>query len=215
MGQWFECGGWQVVLGSKRPGLACVAVALSIAATTAAAQTVFRCGATYSEKPCGEDAREVAIPGAATNPFGAAAVENRKRRAEALKSLDPTTAARIASNPDIDPVAVKARMDEMNKQLRDAEARRALQRELDDARAEKAVKTFEEQVAKYCAGRAYERPFVGMTREQMLKCTPFSKPARINRTTTAAGDTEQYVFKSLVANGFVYVTNGLVTAIQD
>lgn len=209
---------WKVgrtALAPKLLAWAVVAAVGAAAAPGASAQTVFRCGATYSERPCGQDAKEVPIPGAATNPFGAAAVENRKRRAEALKSLDPATAARIASNPDIDPVAVKARMDEINKEVKAAEERRVLQRKLDNARAEQAAKAFEQRAAKHCAGRVYERPLVGMTREQMLNCTLFSDPARINRTTTAAGDSEQYVFKSPVANGFVYVTNGLVTAVQD
>ena len=53
-------------------------------------------------------------------------------------------------------------------------------------------------------------PAIGMTKAQ-VSATCWGKPSRINTTTTANGSREQLVYG---LNAYVYLTNGIVTAIQ-
>ncbi len=52
---------------------------------------------------------------------------------------------------------------------------------------------------------------IGMTRDQVRNKSRWGPPNKINRTTTARGDFEQWVYKS----GYLYFTNGKLSAIQD
>lgn len=53
-------------------------------------------------------------------------------------------------------------------------------------------------------------PCIGMTQEQVLSST-WGSPKKKNKTTTASGVTEQWVYDY----GYIYFTNGYVTAIQE
>ncbi|MDQ0193083.1 hypothetical protein [Paenibacillus wynnii] len=54
-------------------------------------------------------------------------------------------------------------------------------------------------------------PFVGMSEDELLN-TLWGKPKDINKTTTKYGVSEQWVYGS---NKFVYLDDGIVTAIQE
>lgn len=54
-------------------------------------------------------------------------------------------------------------------------------------------------------------PKIGMTREEVI-ITKWGRPNKVNKTTTANGVSEQWVYGS---NRYVYLDNGIVTAIQD
>lgn len=54
-------------------------------------------------------------------------------------------------------------------------------------------------------------PFIGMTEEKLLQ-TLWGKPKEINKTETKDGVSEQWVYES---NRYVYLDNGIVTAIQE
>lgn len=54
-------------------------------------------------------------------------------------------------------------------------------------------------------------PFIGMTEEKLLQ-TLWGKPKEINKTETKDGTSEQWVYES---NRYVYLDNGIVTAIQE
>lgn len=56
-----------------------------------------------------------------------------------------------------------------------------------------------------------QEPRIGMTEEEVLKSS-WGKPNKVNRTTTANTVYEQWVYGS---NRYVYLDNGIVTAIQD
>lgn len=53
---------------------------------------------------------------------------------------------------------------------------------------------------------------IGMTQEDVLMKTHWGKPHSINRTTTASGTSEQWVYGS---GNYLYFTNGKLTAIQN
>lgn len=55
-----------------------------------------------------------------------------------------------------------------------------------------------------------DKPSIGMTAQQ-VKDNRWGSPKKVNRTTTAYGTDEQWVYD----NGYVYLTDGIVTAIQD
>lgn len=98
-----------------------------------------------------------------------------------------------AGNTDRGPLA--AQFEEL------AQARNALYRALEDR-------------IKACGPGADMQPAVGMTEAEFL-CTRSGivSVGKINETETAAGVSKQYVLKS-GATRYVYVTNGLVTAVQ-
>jgi hypothetical protein len=54
-------------------------------------------------------------------------------------------------------------------------------------------------------------PKIGMTKQQVFK-TCWGETGRINRTQTANGLTEQYVYSD---TSYLYFTNGILTAIQN
>lgn len=54
-------------------------------------------------------------------------------------------------------------------------------------------------------------PTIGMTADQVRNST-WGKPEKINRTTTAYGTSEQWVYSN---NRYIYLDNGIVTTIQD
>lgn len=54
-------------------------------------------------------------------------------------------------------------------------------------------------------------PKIGMTREEVI-ITKWGRPKKINKTTNAYGISEQWVYSS---GKYVYLDNGIVTAIQD
>lgn len=51
---------------------------------------------------------------------------------------------------------------------------------------------------------------LGMTPEEVI-ASSWGKPKRINRTTTAAGERQQWVY----SGGYLYFTNGVLTAVQN
>ncbi len=54
-------------------------------------------------------------------------------------------------------------------------------------------------------------PFVGMSNSDAVGSS-WGHPSKINRTTTAAGVSEQWVYDEV---GYLYFKNGKLTAIQD
>lgn len=60
------------------------------------------------------------------------------------------------------------------------------------------------------AQRKSEGATIGMTAGEVLQ-TAWGKPVKVNRTVTANAITEQWVYRS----GYLYFTNGLLTAIQN
>ncbi len=53
---------------------------------------------------------------------------------------------------------------------------------------------------------------IGMTAEQVLKESSWGKPQRVNRSTTANGTREQWVYGY---PNYLYFTNGILTGIQN
>lgn len=59
-----------------------------------------------------------------------------------------------------------------------------------------------------------EEPYIGMTAEQVLKST-WGKPSEINKTTTQYCVYEQWVYHGYRKNQYIYLEDGIVTAIQE
>jgi len=53
---------------------------------------------------------------------------------------------------------------------------------------------------------------IGMTTKQVLEQTSWGKPNRTNRTTTAHGTSEQWVYGN---SNYLYFRNGILSAIQN
>ena len=79
--------------------------------------------------------------------------------------------------------------------------------------AEKDQQEAEVQAARAAAAALAAKPGarIGMTMKQVLNGTNWGKPDKINRTITAKTVTEQWVYE----NGYLYFTNGFLTAIQN
>ena len=99
------------------------------------------------------------------------------------------------------------------------------QKALDDKKAEedkqaKEWKAYEEKQAKQQAAWKAEAARlaalpgvrIGMSADAVLTKSSWGKPASVNRTTTAAGTREQWVYGS---SNYLYFTNGVLTAIQN
>ncbi len=60
---------------------------------------------------------------------------------------------------------------------------------------------------------------IGMTSKQVINDTSWGAPTRVNRTTTASGVREQWIYDHCgydrCYNGYLYFTNGILTAIQN
>ena len=57
-------------------------------------------------------------------------------------------------------------------------------------------------------------PYIGMSREE-LERSFWGTPKKINKTTTVHGVREQWVYDRYGDRAYVYVSNGIVTAIQE
>lgn len=127
---------------------------------------------------------------------------------------------RIADEQHEEAQATKRRHEE---QIRAAEAERAQRaqqqaREMDAAEAARAAETRRLEAALRAAeqeraARA-KRPGarLGMSPSDVIERTNWGRPVTVNRTTTASGVREQWVYSS---KHYLYFTNGVLTAIQD
>ena len=67
-----------------------------------------------------------------------------------------------------------------------------------------------------CASRLPNNPAViGMTEDQVKTQTNWGNPWAVNRTITARGVHEQWVYRNAVGSQYLYFTNGKLTAIQN
>ncbi len=74
--------------------------------------------------------------------------------------------------------------------------------ETEDYKARVAVAEYEKK---------YYAPKIGMTAEEVKKST-WGEPKKINKTTTAYGVSEQWVY---YGDKYIYLENGVVTSIQE
>ena len=92
-----------------------------------------------------------------------------------------------------------------NREKEKEERRRVLTKAADDARA------------KVCPGSAPFGVKAGMKPTDVMFCLDAidgGRPDRINTTTTALGQQEQWIYRISDKNMYIYFTNGVVTAIQ-
>ena len=60
-----------------------------------------------------------------------------------------------------------------------------------------------------------KEPFIGMSAAELENST-WGRPSKRNKTTTANGTTEQWIYdKPFNSKAYIYITNGYVTAIQE
>lgn len=57
-------------------------------------------------------------------------------------------------------------------------------------------------------------PVIGMTADEVKNST-WGEPSTVNKTTTKYGVSEQWVYKSSTKNRYIYLDDGIVTAIQE
>lgn len=75
-------------------------------------------------------------------------------------------------------------------------------------RRDRRLKEWKEQAA-----RPY--PKIGMTKDQVRNDTSLGDPDSINRTTTADGVSEQWVYEKYTSATYLYFVNGILQVIQD
>jgi hypothetical protein len=127
-------------------------------------------------------------------------------------AVEPSTKAHNDKFLTKSPEAILAQEAERKRLKTEAdEKERQEQAEQDDARQLK----LQQMVAKIEAATAAQKRKggvrIGMTSRQVLNSS-WGKPSDINRTTTAAGVTEQWVYGD---SAYLYFTNGKLTAIQN
>ena len=115
------------------------------------------------------------------------------------------------TSPSIDEIVAK---EKIRQEKQAQEAQRAKERAEREERA--AQDKIEKERAKRLAERkrreAMPSPRIGMTWSQVVNQTSWGKPYDINRTTTARGTREQWVYGE---RRYLYFDNGVLTAIQD
>lgn len=80
---------------------------------------------------------------------------------------------------------------------------------------DKAQRDFDAAIAKHCAGKKLDTPQIGMS-EADLKCIKqFREPEKVNVTTTAAGESKQYVFRERHRTTYIYFRGGVLSTIQS
>jgi hypothetical protein len=105
----------------------------------------------------------------------------------------------------ISPKDVKTSIEEIETRKKQDEAK--AEADLDARRAEFKARLAEEE-----AIRARPGVKIGMSKKQVIEKTSWGEPESINRTTTARGEHEQWVYGT---KSFLYFTNGRLTAIQN
>jgi len=73
------------------------------------------------------------------------------------------------------------------------------------------IQQLNQLLASYKAKQSIPQPRIGMTANEVSN-SQWGKPTKVNKTTTAYGVTEQWVYSS---GKYVYLDNGIVTAIQE
>lgn len=79
----------------------------------------------------------------------------------------------------------------------------------------KAQKELDEAIAKHCADKKFDAPEFGMSEADLQCIKRFRKPEKINVTTTAHGETKQYVFRERGRTTYVYFRNGKLETVQS
>ena len=95
------------------------------------------------------------------------------------------------------------------RERRAAEAKATKDREAKEAQRERDEQARRAAIA---AEEARPPPRIGMTKDQVVNGTNWGRPYDINRTITAGGTKEQWVYGS---RRYLYFDNGILTAIQD
>lgn len=185
-----------VIFKFKSPGLMIV-IALVIAPNSA--MSVNKCTSadgkiSYQDMPCAQSdqAGNISI---APSKDGL----EKQRSERALRAETERRRAEVTAEAEL-----KARKDREYQEVIEKSSRET---EQEFRKAEKS-----------CGKPVEEAPLVGMTEERFLRCTAPGLFGRhtVNETVTAAGVTKQYVFRdnAISAVRYVYVRNGVVTAIQ-
>lgn len=116
---------------------------------------------------------------------------------------------------------------QLERERRDRQIKEAEKQRLDDERKRQEAARDEAKQAKEHARRTKHilPPAIGMTEEQVL-ISRWGRPYSVNRTTTARGMHEQWIYRSVDQSRttgkhevhrdtYVYLRNGVVYAIQD
>lgn len=126
------------------------------------------------------------------------------------------------TSPSIDEIVAREKV-RQEKQAQDEKARQekqALEEQRAKERAQREARIAQEKAERERARKIEERkrravmlaPRIGMTWQQVVNQTSWGKPYDINRTTTASGTREQWVYGD---RRYLYFDNGVLTAIQD
>ena len=94
-------------------------------------------------------------------------------------------------------------------EIKECQAREDAKRKAEDAKWAKQEAAWKAEAARLAALPGAR---IGMSADTVLKKTSWGQPSSVNRTTTAAGTREQWVYGG---GNYLYFTNGVLTAIQN
>lgn len=154
------------------------------------AGSVYKCetstGLVYQSNPCPSGAKKLAAACVNSNDF-----YSHERGAVKFDG-DSCEAKSQKRQAEID--AQNARVDAEN--VRKNAERKVMQARWEEAKAKEKL---------------LPNPIVGMTMRQ-VESSSWNFPNKVNKTTTANGTSEQWVYND---QGYLYFTNGILTAIQE
>lgn len=78
----------------------------------------------------------------------------------------------------------------------------------------RARKEEDEAIGRHCTGKAIAAPIIGMSEADLMCIPKFRSPAKVNVTTTAGGNSKQYIYKVRDRTSYIYFVNGRLTATQ-
>lgn len=78
----------------------------------------------------------------------------------------------------------------------------------------KAQRELDLAIANHCAEKKFDKPIVGMSESDLSCIKRYRKPEKINVTTTALGESKQFVFRDHGRSSYLYFKNGKLETIQ-
>ena len=152
-----------------------------------AAQTMYRCGSTYSQTPCGAEQKKIEMK--TDDPCE---LEGNKYSSTCImRPSKPYSSQPSNSNSSYSPELEKLRKNYLQ-----------------------AKKEADEAITRHCAGKSILGPIIGMSEADLSCIEKYRQPEKVNTTTTAAGESKQYIFRDHGRATYLYFRAGTLTSIQ-
>ena len=78
----------------------------------------------------------------------------------------------------------------------------------------KAQRELDIAIANHCVDKKFDKPIIGMSEADLACIKRYRRPEKINVTTTATGESKQFVFRDHGRSIYLYFNNGRLETVQ-